>query len=655
MHRKDTKMRKAFKAATGGIYDAYKPLPTDVAQLGGNPAYGQQGNSLATPPKINVQQDNTNYTQEYALKGAQAGASLMAINPVVGVVAAGVGATVGAVGGAIKQSKAQAQNRDLMREAASQQIIQNKAWNNDSINLAKQKDLRNAQMMKRNSIGNKTSFYGDFNIAKKGMKVTKAEDGYFSNNSLGLQQVNAPYTGAIPTDTQPLVNNTPRVKSSLLSSQNAGAFANMGLQLAAGIMDYSRPSTGYIYRAKNGMRLEKGGRLESMSSDTVKIKGPSHANGGVDVTDVVGGPADQKLEVEGEETMKDTPDATMIFSATLKVPGSDKTFAEMHEAIATHKGKIEKKMAKYAKEPRHDNKSAIVALGYKNTALENQENLLFELQQQMNGDHSNENDTAMAKKGMKVTKAASGSEYMKTGSSLLSGAFQYYNLENRVRQNQKARATAVDQIANLNIPEQKRLDNINIDYARNDVARADVNTQLQNFRNTIGANTSGNQVGAALSGLLGRGLEQNASLIQEQENARIAAKNATTTANLEIDRSNNQNAYSSSLMRMERDKDVANDRANLVTDYNSEHSAYVTDNIRKEAFADKSLAYQYAGLSSDNQAYLQSLGLDPQHWTNPVNKVVGSFKKGGILRNRCGGKLVKAGFGAKLQKDCGCK
>lgn len=684
MFRKTTKLKKAFKAATGGIYDAYKPLPTDIGQLGGNTAFGQTGDSLSAPPKIAVQQDNTNYTQQYALKGAQVGASLMAVNPVVGVVAAGVGATVGAIGGALKESKAKAQNRDLVRSATDQQIIQNKAWNNDSINLAKQNDMRNSQMMKRNSIGNKTSFYGDYNIAKKGMKVTKADDGYFSNNGLDINEVNPSVPPSLldyqknqPVGSRPIASagevnfgattpagsneNTYKPKSFRSARvapklSNAGAYANAGMQLADAVMSYSQPTTGYMYRAKNGMRLSKGGSLESMSSDTAKIKGPSHANGGVDVTEVAGSPNGETLEAEGKETMKDTPESTMIFSASLKLPGSDKTFAQAHEMIATQKGKIEKKMANYAKEPRLDNKTAITALGYKNASLEKQENMLFELQQQLNGNHSNEENTGMAKKGMNVFKSAKGSDYIKSGTSVLGGALQYYNLENRVRQNQKARSTAVDQIAGLSIPQQKRLDNVTIDYARNDVARADVNTQLQNFRNTIGAGTSGNQLGSALTGLYGKGLEQNASLIQDQENAKVAAKNATTTANLEINSQNNQNSYQSSLMRMERDKDVINDRANLTTDYNKEHSEYVTDNFRKEAFADKSLAYQYAGLSTGNQTYLQSLELSPEHWQSNSNRALGSFKKGGnIMKNKCGGKLVKAGIGAKLHKDCGCK
>src|SRR6185503_1890060 len=189
---------KVYKAAQGGIYDYGNPLPTDVAAMGGNPLYGASGNSLTNVPKIKVAQDNTNYTQQYALKGASAGASLMAINPVVGLAATAVGATGGAIAGAIKESKAQGQNRDLMRGAGTQQIIQNKAWNNDSINNAKQEDLMNNQNQKSRSIGAKTSFYGDYNLAKKGMRI-KAAEGYFSNKSLGIDETNTPYTSPTPT------------------------------------------------------------------------------------------------------------------------------------------------------------------------------------------------------------------------------------------------------------------------------------------------------------------------------------------------------------------------------------------------------------------------------------------------------------------------
>src|SRR6185312_3761096 len=90
---------------------------------------------------------------------------------------------------------------------------------------------------------------------------------------------------------------------------NAGAYANAAMGLVGGIMDYSQPTTGYIYRAKNGMRLAKGGSLDKMASDSVAINGPSHEEGGVDMTEAVESPQDQSLEAEGGETMKDTPDA----------------------------------------------------------------------------------------------------------------------------------------------------------------------------------------------------------------------------------------------------------------------------------------------------------------------------------------------------------
>jgi len=641
-----SKIGKIFKAAQGGIYDQNGNLTTNVAQLGGNPMYGATGNSLSPVPKIKVNQDNTNYVQQYALKGATAGASLMAVNPVVGLAATAVGATAGAIGGAIKQSKAQGQNRNMMREAATQQIAQNKAWNNDSINVAKQNDLRNAQLQKQQSIGAKTSFYGDYNLAKKGMKVVKAEDGLFSNKNLGISSVNTPYEAPTPTG-----NTLPGNNKRSFNIGNAGAYANAAIGLVGGIMDYSQPTTGYIYKAKNGIKLAKGGSLDKMASDSVAINGPSHENGGVDMTEVVDSPDEEKLEAEGGESMKDSDDATMIFSDTLKIPGSKLTFADVHKSLATKRGSMEKKILKYAQRPSIDNKTAIKALGAKTAKIDQQENMLFQLQQQMNGNHSNENT---ARKGMHVTKAANGAAF-NTGLSVLGGGLEYFNLENRVRQNQKARANAVDQIAGLQIPQQKRLDNITLGYARNDVARADINTQLQNATNIVGKSTSGNQVGAALTGLLGKGLEQNAALIQEQQNNMVQAGNETKLQNLSINQINNQNAYQSQLMNLERNKDVINDKANLVTDYNKEHSEYVTDNFRKEKYADKSLAIQYAGLDTQSQNYLKNMGLSPDHWTDPTNRVLGSFKKGGsILKNRCGGKLVKAGLGAKLQKDCGC-
>lgn len=648
INKKTNRLSKTFKAAVGGIYGSIDTnrRPTNIGQLGGDTSMGvDEVSSLQDPRKVNVVEDNTNYTSEYAMKGAQAGASLMAVNPVVGVVAMGVGAGTGAVMGALKEKSAKAKNRELRSKADTQQQIMNLAYNNDARNLAAERDNTARKNQKLRSINNQGSFYGQYN-AKKGIGLIKANDGYFSNKNLGFKETE------IPVDSS--VNQKPA------KSNNFAAFSEAGMQLADVIIDYNQKSKGYMYVAKKGMKLNKGGRLQQLSSDSSAIEGPSHENGGVDLTEVVNSQTTPniKLEAEGKESMKDTPDVTMIFSNSINVPGSNKSFADVHKEIATKKGKIENKINKYAEVSKIDNKNAIKGLSYKLANLENQENMLFELQQKMNGDHSNETGSEIAKKGMSIIKSKKGSKlskYREPTMNLVSGALQYYNLEKRVRDNKNAREKAIDQISKLNIPIQKRIDNVNLDYSRTDVSRAEAATQMQNLKSTIGASTSGNLVGASLTGLYGSYMDQNAKLLQEQENNRVQAVNASTMANVDINRANAQNAYESSIMRLERDRDVINDKANLVTDYNKEHSEYVTDNFRKEAFADKTLAYQYAGLSSDNQEYLQSRGLSPQHWTSGVNRVLGSYKEGGnYFKSKCGSKLVKAGFGGKFTKDCGC-
>ncbi len=636
INKKTGKLNKLY--AIGGISN--KMYSTNVNQLGGNtsiPGTPEYIDSTQGIKRVNVVEDNTNYTADYAMKGAAAGASLMAVNPVVGAVATGVGAGGGAILGAIKEGNAKKANANLKGQADIQQQVMNTAFNNDAKNLATKKDLLNQENQTRRSINNNNSFYGPYNLGKNGIRV-KAQDGYFSNkslgikenpdyfsnNSLGLNSINTPYPEATPNG-QP-ITPTPKKKFNLTSGQVEGV-TNAGIQLAGLIMDYNKPTTGYSYVAAKGMKIAKSGKLDKMSSDTFDISGKSHAEGGIPLT--------PEVEVEGGETAKDTPSELRIYSDKLKVPGTKKTFADLHRELAKQKGGIEKKIDKYSDRPSAVVTQTVKALGNKIGKITTQEDTLFEIQQSLNGDHSNEQAPIKAANGASVA------------ASLAGGAIQYYNLANRVNQNQKARKTAIEQIAALSIPKQKRLDYVNFDYVRNDAQRADVNTQLQNFRNTVGANTSGNQVGIALTGLMGQGLDRNAQLLQEQENNRVAARNQTISANQEVDQVNNQNAYQSDLMSLERNRDVINDRANLVTDRNKEYSEYVVDNYRKEAFADKELAYQYAGMSPQNQAYLKKQGLSPNHWTSPLNRAIGSFS--------CGGKLHKAGFGSRLAKDCGCK
>lgn len=68
-----------------------------------------------------------------------------------------------------------------------------------------------------------------------------------------------------------------------------------------------------------------GGYANSMSSDTAEIKGPSHANGGVQIPEM-------GAEVEGGETTS----GDFVFSKRLG-------FADLHKPIAMAKGKIEQK------------------------------------------------------------------------------------------------------------------------------------------------------------------------------------------------------------------------------------------------------------------------------------------------------------------------
>ncbi len=622
MIKKTGKLSKLY--AVGGI--SGKQLSTNVNELGGNtsiPGSTDSIDSLQGIKRVNVVEDKTNYTQEYAIKGATAGASLMAVNPIVGAVAIGVGAGGGAALGALKERNAKKASDRMKADADRQQQVMNTAYNNDTRNLAAKKDILNEQNQINRSINNQGSFYGQYNLAKKGMRV-KATDGYFSNKNLGIQEVSDTNSSSPIQGEDSIL--PPKKKFGITSGQAQGV-TNAGIQLAGLIMDYNKPTTGYSYVAAKGMKIGKSGKIDKMSSDTFDISGKSHANGGIPLT--------PEVEVEGGETAKDTPNELRIYSDKLKVPGTKETFAEMHRQISKTKGKFESKIDKYSSRPSAVVTQSVKSLGNKLGKLSQQEDTLFEIQQSLNGDHSNEKAPIKAANGASVVGDVAG------------GVLQYYNLANRVNQNQKARQSAVDQISRLSIPKQKRLDYLNFDYARTDAQRADVNTQLQNFRNTIGANTSGNQVGIALTGLMGQGLDKNAQLLQEQENNRVNAVNNTMTANQEVNQINNQNAYQSSLMSLERNRDVINDRANIVTDRNKEYSEYVTDNYRKEAFADKELAYQYAAMSPQNQEYLKKQGLSPNHWTNPINRAIGSFS--------CGGKLHKAGFGSRLTKDCGCK
>lgn len=72
------------------------------------------------------------------------------------------------------------------------------------------------------------------------------------------------------------------------------------------------------------MYLE-GGEINPIGQDAAKVEGPSHENGGVDVGN--------NTEVEGGETIDKVGGSDYVFSKRLKVPGTYKTFAEVHEEM----------------------------------------------------------------------------------------------------------------------------------------------------------------------------------------------------------------------------------------------------------------------------------------------------------------------------------
>ena len=72
----------------------------------------------------------------------------------------------------------------------------------------------------------------------------------------------------------------------------------------------------------------KGGTEKSIGQDATKFEGRDHEEGGIDI--------DKNNEVEDGET-KDTVNGNeYVFSKRLKVPGTDKSFAEVHEEMVSN-------------------------------------------------------------------------------------------------------------------------------------------------------------------------------------------------------------------------------------------------------------------------------------------------------------------------------
>ena len=98
--------------------------------------------------------------------------------------------------------------------------------------------------------------------------------------------------------------------------------------------------------AKKGLGkiLRKGGMVPipgATSGGPRRVEGPTHKAGGVKVQGA-------NAEVEGGETMDSIKEGEYVFSNELKIPGSDMTFAEMHERIIKQ-GKDKEKVEKLAR------------------------------------------------------------------------------------------------------------------------------------------------------------------------------------------------------------------------------------------------------------------------------------------------------------------
>ena len=149
----------------------------------------------------------------------------------------------------------------------------------------------------------------------------------------------------------------------------------------------------------NGIYAD-GGKIKGLASDTGVVQGPSHAQGGVDL--------DTNTEVEGGETLRTKGDETQVFSKNMG-------FSKLANSLAIQKGILEHKLLEYTN--KLDSQSGTLAQTadkYKSagvnrkvdaytglskilqeniTTIDKQLDEVFNTQQSVNGDHSNEDAT----------------------------------------------------------------------------------------------------------------------------------------------------------------------------------------------------------------------------------------------------------------------
>lgn len=165
------------------------------------------------------------------------------------------------------------------------------------------------------------------------------------------------------------------------------------------------PTTGRenagIYKYGGGLpKLVTGGNLIPVSSDTQKVVGASHEQGGVPIANKAGQPV---AEVEGGESITDEK----VFTDRVEVsPGI--TFAMMNEALGKKKGKFETKLASSDFREKNTAKREI-------QKIDSDINQLFELQgqkvQALGLDNGNTQDMPKASFGADLGKYASLLQY----------------------------------------------------------------------------------------------------------------------------------------------------------------------------------------------------------------------------------------------------
>lgn len=129
------------------------------------------------------------------------------------------------------------------------------------------------------------------------------------------------------------------------------------------------PQDTTITKRMGGPIYKKGGRLDSINSNTRKAIGATHEEGGIDLS--------RNAEIENREVVTDKGDQYFITSAKLTNPLTGRTFAKDDEIISRKIGKMEKK------EPSKEKNNAMKLLNRKKEQLHN-------IQQQMNGNYGAE-------------------------------------------------------------------------------------------------------------------------------------------------------------------------------------------------------------------------------------------------------------------------